>query len=246
MQPKAMKIASIMAIACLALALAGCAATYTGLRYNDLKVENKMSASIFLEPVAPGQRTVYVQVRNTSDKPFDVRGDIMSSVMAAGYKIVDDPNKANYMLQANILSVGLTDESALEKASLAGFGGVAMGAGAGALLGGSRAGAGAVVGGLAAGAAELVSGALVKVNTYGVITDIQLSERVHGAVSQEFKSSLKQGTARTTTTQTSASTTDWKKYQTRIVSSARQTNLTWEEAYPALRQGIGRAIGGLF
>ena len=241
-----MKIASLMIVACLALALAGCAATYTGLRYKDLKVENKMSASVFLDPVPPAQRTVFVQVRNTSDKPFDVKGDIMSAIMAAGYKIVDDPNNANYMLQANILSVGVTDKSALENSAIAGFGGVAAGAGVGALLGGSRAGAGAVVGGLAAGAAELISGSLVKVNTFGVITDIQISERVQGAVSQEFKSSLNQGTGRTGTTQTSASTTSWKKYQTRIVSSARQTNLTWQEAYPALRQGIGHAVGGLF
>ncbi len=229
----------------LAMLLAGCAATYTGLRYKDLKVQNKMSASIFLDPVPPSKRTVFVQVRNTTDKPFDLQQEVVAAVAAKGYKVVDDPTKAHYLLQANVLSVGMVDESALEKAQQLQYGGPVVGAAVGGLLGGDRAVEGAVVGGLAGAAAEVVSGALVKVNTFMVITDLQIAERAKTVVSEEFRSSLKQGTGNTTINQRVSRSTQWKKYQTRIVSSARQTNLTFEEAYPALRKGIAQAIAGI-
>ncbi|MCF8034240.1 MAG: complement resistance protein TraT [Desulfarculaceae bacterium] len=234
----------IAGLATLAL-LSGCAATYTGIRYADLKVENKMSASIFLDPVAPAQRTVFVQVRNTSDMAFNLQSDIVGALTAKGFKVVDDPNQAHFWLQANVLSVGLTDESALEKAKVAGFGGPIAGGAIGAVLGGSQAGAGAAIGAVAGGAAELISGAMVKVNTYAVVTDLQLSERSAAPTSQRFDSSLKQGTGQTRISQQSASTSSMKKYQTRIISTARKTNLEWPEAYPALRQGIAQAIAGV-
>ena len=37
-----------------------------------------------------------------------------------------------------------------------------------------------------------------------------------------------------------------KKYQTRIVSSARKTNLEFAEALPHLEQGLVNSIGGVF
>ncbi|MEW5913591.1 MAG: complement resistance protein TraT [Thermodesulfobacteriota bacterium] len=236
-------IAALLGAAAL---LAGCAATYTGLRYKDLQVQNKMSASIFLQPVAPAQRTVFVQVRNTSDKAFDLQNEVATAIASRGYTVVADPNQAQYLLQANVLQVGEADQSALEKAGMFGFGGPLAGAAVGGVLGGSRAGAGAAVGAVAAGAAEVISGALVKVVTYMVITDLQISERTAGGVSTTFRSDLRQGTGNTTVQQQTASTGAWKQYQTRIVSSARQTNLTWPEAYPALRQGIAQAIAGVF
>lgn len=235
----------VLVMASLALLLAGCAATTTAIRYGDLDVQTKMSNTIFLEPVAPAQRTVFVQIRNTTDKQLNIEPQIKGAIAARGYRIVNDPSKAHYILQANVLQVGRTDKSALEQSQLAGFGGVAMGVGAGALLGGSRAAQGAAIGGLAAGAVEAISGSAVKVVWYSMITDIQLSEKVPGAVSQQFQSQLKSGTS-STVTQTSASTSNRKKYQTRIVSSARKTNLEFAEALPHLEQGLVNSIGGVF
>ena len=130
---KAAKLFVLIAVLALVAALAGCAATYTGIRYKDLQVQNKMSASIFLDPVPPEQRTVFIQVRNTSDKPFDLQQDVAAMVAAKGYQIVQDPNRAHYWLQANVLQVGEMDASALETAGMAGFGGPLAGAAAGAL-----------------------------------------------------------------------------------------------------------------
>lgn len=246
MKKSAPVLISVLVLIATAMVLAGCAATYTGIRYGELKVQNKMSATIFLDPVPPAQRTVFVQVRNTSDKPFNLQQDVAAALAAKGYRVVQNPRKAHYWLQANVLQVGMADEAALEKARVAGFGGVAAGAGVGALIAGSgHRGTGALVGGLVAGAAEMISGAAVKVITYMVVTDLQISERVRGPVSQQFHSGLRQGTGNTRIRQDSASSGNMKKYQTRIVSSARKTGLTFEEAYPPLRHGIANAIAGI-
>jgi hypothetical protein len=238
-------LALLLVVVGLGLLLAGCAATTTAIRYGELDVQTKMSNTIFLEPVAPGMRTVFVQIRNTTDKQLNIEPQIKGAIAARGYRIINDPTKAHYILQANVLQVGRTDKSALEQSQMAGFGGVVLGTGVGALLGGSHAVAGGVIGGLAGGAIEAISGSAVKVVWYSMITDIQIAERVKGAVSQQFQSQLQSGTS-STTTQTFADTTNMKKYQTRIVSSARKTNLEFQEALPHLEQGLINSIGGVF
>ncbi|KMY68434.1 hypothetical protein AAU61_01775 [Desulfocarbo indianensis] len=238
-------VALVLVVVGLGLLLAGCAATTTAIRYGDLDVQTKMTDTIFLEPVSPALRTVFVQIRNTTDKQLNIESQIRSAIMARGYAITNDPSQAHYVLQANVLQVGRTDKSALENSEMAGVGGVVMGAGVGALLGGDRAVEGAAIGGLAVGAIEAISGSAVKVVWYSMITDIQIAEKVPEAVSQQYQSTLKSGSS-STTTQTSANTVNTKKYQTRIISSARKTNLEFQEALPHLEQGLINAIGGVF
>lgn len=247
MRAKASKALSLIA-ALVALALmAGCAATTTAIRYKDLKVETQMSDTVFLDPVPPEQCTVYVQIRNTTDKPsFSLQNEVAAAIATRGYQVVYDPRQAHFWLMANVLSVGETDQSALELASGAGFGGVVAGAAAGALI--ARSGselAGAAIGGLAVGAAEVVAGSAVKVHWFAVITDVEISERTTDGVSEETQSDLRQGSS-TRVYQSSARSTDRKRYRTRIASSARQVNLTFYEAEPYLRQGLINSIAGLF
>ncbi len=237
-------IAGLVAVI-MVVALAGCAATVTSVRYAELDVQTKMTDTIFLEPVPPAQRTVFVQVRNTSDKPFFIEQDVKAAIASRGYRIVDDPNQAHYLLQANVLSVGHVDKAAYETAMSAGYGGVAAGAVAGALIGGpGHYGLGAAVGGVAAGALEAITGAATKVYWYAVITDVQVSERTRG-ITSSFTSHSKQGRGQRTYQQ-QTTTSHWKKYQTRISSSARKVNLSFQEALPLLRRGIIQAIAGIF
>lgn len=233
---------SLILAACL---LGGCAATTTSVRYADLDVQTKMSTTIFLEPVAPQYRTVFVQVRNTSDKLINIEGAVRKAIMARGYTLESDPGKAHYILQANVLQVGKVDISALEQNEGAATGGVIVGAAAGALLGGSHSGEGALIGGLLAGLIENISGSMVKVVHYSMITDLQISERVQAPVSEEFRSDLRSG-ASTSTTQKSETVTSLKKYQTRIVSMARKVDLEFAEALPHLEQGLINSISGTF
>ena len=99
--------------------------------------------------------------------------------------------------------------------------------------------AGAAIAGLA--------DAYVQDTTYTIVTDIQVSERapLGVVVSQSEQASLSQGTSGTIS-QSSAVTTDAKRYRTRVVSTANQVNLAWEDAQPELVAGMSRSIGGIF
>lgn len=229
----------------MALLISGCAATTTSVRYGELDVQTKMSSTIFLEPVAPKERTVFVQIRNTSDKLLNIDNAIRDAILARGYTIESDPKRAHYILQANVLQVGKVDVSALEQNEGAATGGVIVGAAAGALLGGSDAGEGALIGGLLAGLIENISGSLVQVVHYSMITDIQIAERVQTPVSEEFRSQLQQGSS-ASASQNSESVSVRKRYQTRIVSTARRVDLEFAEALPHLEQGLINSISGTF
>jgi hypothetical protein len=236
----------------LLVLLAGCAATTTAVSKRNLDVQTKMTDTVFLEPVSADKRTVFVSVRNTSDKPdFDVEPAIRRQLEAAGYTVVDDPDQANFMLQANVLQAGRNSETAAEAAGAGGFGsavsGAAVGAGSGYLLGqagGSDVGL-TVAGALLGAAIGTIADAYVQDVTYTVITDIRVSERSGAVVSQSEQQTLGQGSGGTVT-QTSSTITDWKHYQTRIVATANQANIEWEEASPQMVDGLTRSIGGIF
>jgi hypothetical protein len=167
--------------------LAGCAATTTAVSKRNLDVQTKMSDTVFIEPVNADRRTVYLNVRNTSDKPdFTVEPAIRRQLEAAGYRVVEDPDQAQFMLQANVLQAGRNSETAAEAAGAGGFGsavsGAAVGAGSGFLLGkagGSDVGL-TVAGALLGAAIGTVADAYVQDVTYTVITDLRVSERARG------------------------------------------------------------------
>lgn len=226
----------------------GCAATQVALSKKDLKVENRMSATIFLDVENMSEKSIFVDIRNTSAKDIDIAPFIISNLEGKGYKVTKDAKSAFYLLQANILFVGQADQTALEQSVSAGFGGALAGAAAGAAVSGARDGnilTGAAVGGLIGGAAEMISGSLVKDVTYSVITDIQISEKTKEKVEQASSSDLSSGES-STTSQSSETTVVRKKYQSRLATNANQVNLTFEEAQPLIDDGVIRAISGLF
>ncbi len=228
----------------LALTVSGCAATQVALEKRHLDVQTKMSETIFLDPVGPDKRVCCVVVKNTSDKDIDIAPQIKSAIEQAGYAISTNPDVAHYMLQVNILSVGKADPSALREALHAGYGGPLAGGLAGAVIAGNAA-KGAAVGGIIGGFAEVVAGSLVKDVTYAIVTDIQVSEKSDAPVEQVTDSTMAQGTS-TTIRQHTASSVNWKRYRTRVISSANKVNLKFEDALPEIEQGLSKSIAGLF
>jgi Enterobacterial TraT complement resistance protein len=235
--------------------LAGCAATATAVGERKLDVQTRMSDTIFLEPPPAGtERTVYVEVRNTSDKPdLDIAPLVREGVAARGLRVVDDPAAARYLLQANVLQAGRSARTAADLAYRKGFGspitggiiGGAAGYGAGALGANDTA---AVIGGALAGAAiATVADAFVQRVDYSVVTDVQLSERAPAGlvVTETEQAGTGQGSG-ATRTQTSSRSTEWRRYRTRVVSTAERTNLDWPEAAPELVAGLSRSLAGLF
>jgi hypothetical protein len=211
-----------------------------------------------LNPVEDSKKTVYVQVKNTSDKPqFKINSQIKTALEDKGHRVVTSLNKAHYLLQANILQVGKIDPSAADKMFMGGFGSnldsMAMGAGVGAVAGALSGGsgrsmlAGGLIGGAVVGIGSAIANAAVKDVTYTVITDLQISERAgKGArIQQTEESDLAQGSS-SSTKQVASSEAGWMRYQTRVMSTANKANLKFEAALPLLEKGLADSISGIF
>jgi hypothetical protein len=232
------------------VALSGCAATTTALGKRTLDVQTKMTDSIFLEPVAAPDRSVLVEVRNSSDRPhLDIAPAVRAALAKRGYRLVDEPKDARFLLQANVLQVGRTSQAAAEGGFAKGFGSALVGGAAGAGLGrvASDQTEAMIAGAVAGVAASTVADSLVQNVTYSIITDLQISERAGEGVmvTERMTQELAQGSGG----QRILSTTelhDWKRYQTRVMSSANRVNLDFEAAAPELVAGLTRAIAGIF
>ena len=233
----------------LALCLSGCGATHTAIKKRKLDVQTKMSQTVFLDPVEEHQKTVLIQIKNTSDKSdLDLMGPVRAAVENKGYKIVTSPKQAQFILQANVLQVGKADLRDTEDALANGYGasltGALVGGAGGSMLSDHR---DAVVGGALLGAAlGLVSDALVKDVNYSIITDIQVSEKAADGVvvTETNQASLKQGTSGRKTVRSNEKH-QWKRYQTRVISTANKVNLKLEDALPELVAGLTRSISGI-
>ncbi len=231
-----------------ALLFAGCAAAQISLEKKDLKVETQMSDTVFLNLDDEQDKTVYLDIRNTSDKDIDLTPYIAARMEDKDYTVVSNPKDAYYIIQANILYVGMANPSALRESVYQGWGGVAGGAAAGTATAEiSQAGRveGATLGALVGGFTEILTGSTTKDVTYTIMTDVQIFERSPQPVTQTRQAQLRQGKD-VSITQTSSSTTDRYIYQTRIASSANQVNLKFEDALPSLMDGIARSISGVF
>ena len=169
--------------------LGGCAAIHTSIAKADLDVRTQMSDSVFLDPVGKDKRTIFIQVRNTSDQPtFNIQQPLKVAIAAKGYRIIEDPDQAHFKLQAQILSVSKTDPTAAAAALHAGYGGALGGAVMGATIAGvlanaRGAGIGLGAGALAGGLAGTIANAMVKDVTYVAITDIQITQKTKKGVS---------------------------------------------------------------
>jgi len=228
----------------------GCAATQIALEKKDLRVETKMSSTIFLDIETQASRTAFIDVRNTSDQDIDIKTLLASKLQPKGYTISATPKEAFYILQCNILYVGKADPSALRESLYAGYGGALGGAVAGGMIGaairhGAGLGYGAGIGALAGVTAELIAGSLVKDVTYTIVTDLMVSEQSMENVSQTIEADLNQGSG-SKIKQSSNTTVNRKRYQTRIVSTANKVNLDLAEALPQLTDNLSKSIAGIF
>lgn len=230
----------------IAIGMGGCSAMDTAISKKDLDVQTKMSETIFLEPVSPEKKIVFVDIKNTSDQEVNIASRIEAAFINRGYKVTKDPKEATYMLQGNILKVGKSNLKESQSYVNSAFGGGVLGAAAGyAATGSGRTGAAL---GLAGAAIGIAADAMVKDNLYVMVTDLQIRERpLEGeVVTQTQKAYLDQGSSTTTKQSIQGGKIEWKTYRTRIVSTANQVNLEFEEAKPALENALVRSMSGVF
>jgi outer membrane lipoprotein SlyB len=248
---KQMKL--LVSVAVILSLLSGCAAISTSIAKKDLNVQTKMSDSIFLDPVEPDKRVIYLQVRNTSDKSnFDIQSSIAASLQSKGYIVTNNPKTAYYWLHANVLSVDQASPTAAQAALGTGYGGALAGAALGGTIGAAAggwagAGYGGMAGGLAGALVETVANSAVKDVTFMAITDIEIAEKTADGeiVRQDSQQDAKQGIGGSRR-QTSSKVTNMKKYRTRVVSTANKVNLEYEEAASLLTSGLTHSISGIF
>jgi hypothetical protein len=228
--------------------LVGCNTTTKMIKHGKLEVATKMSETIFLDPIEGEKRTVLLQIRNTSDKSgLEIESKIRSAVESKGYRIVNNPKQANIMIQVNILQIGKSTLENPFEALSGGYGSGLEGFATGTMLAGATGGSGrSMLGiGLLAGVGNTILDAAVEIVNFTMTTDLQISEKADGEyVSERSDASLKQGTSGYKKS-TWEKKTNWKKYQTRIMSIAKKTNLKFEEAEPKLTEGLVKSISGL-
>ena len=212
-----------------------------------------MSDTIFLDPVSPKDRTIFIEVRNTSDRVnFDIKTPIKNLVAHDGYRVINDPEIAHYWLQANVRMVKKGTPEDAQSALANGYGGPLIGGTIGAGVGLAKDGKkGAVAGGLiGAGVGfvtEAVAEALVTDVLYVAVTDVQVVERAREgvAIRTQAKQHFRRGQDGNQT-QTYSEVGNRKKYRTRVVSTANQANLQYPDAAPLLTNGLTRAVANLF
>ncbi len=247
-----LKTLTVMATASFVVALlVGCAATEVALTKKDLDVQTKTSTAIFIDPVSPEKRTIFIDVKSGVEE-FD-RNVFKKLVKEQfdkndnGYRIIDDPEKAQYVLSAFVLNLEKSSPAASQAALGRGYqdGGML----AGAALGGAARGdfKGALVGGVLGAGADMISGALVKDVLYLLVVDVQIKERakVGVVVTRDTDISTKVSD-NGSVNQYSSEQSNQKEYRTRIVTTANKANLKLVDAQEPMYRKTTAAMSGFF
>ena len=86
--------------------LSACSAVHTSVAKRNLDVQTRMSQTVYLDPVEPEQRTIFVDIRNTSaEYQLPLADDVRQFMQQRGYQLVDSPLRAQYWLQVNVRTV---------------------------------------------------------------------------------------------------------------------------------------------
>lgn len=201
--------------------LSGCSSINSLIKKNDLDIHTKMSETIWLDPGAG--TSVYLQIKNTSDKNMDLLSSKISNALRSrGYSISVDANEAHYWLQLNVLRVEKIDSPESKKIPTSNYKVNIIRA----LLGSKL--------------SKLNSNS----NNYTIVIDVQIAEKTTATVLTDRMVTLQQGTG--TETQKSTKTGNKNKYQTHVTSSIYATNLTFEEAEPILEDQITKTVANIF
>ncbi|QXO15830.1 MULTISPECIES: complement resistance protein TraT [Vibrio] len=229
------------------LSVSGCSAINTAVSKRNLEVKTTMSETIWLDPVSASQRTIFLQVRNTTDKQIDIQQELKEKLTQKGYSVVQDPAAAHYWLQANVLKAEKMDPASAQGFLNSGYGGALSGAAIGALAAASATSHSNTIGaaGLIGGAIGLVGNALVEDVYYALITDVRVVEKTDNKVTSTEVAQLSNGNSGALNTSIS-SVDNKKRFQTRVLSNANQVNLEFEEAKPVLVEDLTTSISGIF
>jgi hypothetical protein len=204
------------------------------------------SNTIFLDPNT--NRTVYTQLRNASENQQVTLNELNTKLTAKGYQLINDPEQANYWIQAKMIychkaAEGVTPESVAKAGPGAGIssGGTVM-ASANSMSGGGMMGMGGMGGmpDMNAMMAQAMAGGGYGMRpppkeegvTYLCVADVQITDRKIGkTLGQPMGGQTASGP---------------KAQQMRMVGHVRQKDLDIPEATPIIQEKMATGIAGLF
>ena len=209
------------------------------------------SNTIFLDPNTT--RTVYTQLRNTSENQLVTLSEVTNKLTTKGYQVVQDPEQANYWIQAKVIychkaADAVTPEAVAKAGPGAGIssGGTVMASAADPMAGGmagmpdmgammrqamAMSGGGGGFGGMS-GFPGMQPPPKEDGVTYLCVADVQITDRKIG-----------KSIGRPTGAQSSGGE---KVQLMRMVGHVRQKSLDIPEATPILQEKIATGIAGLF
>jgi hypothetical protein len=239
-------------IGLLVTVISGCAAVHTSIAKRNLDVQTRISSAIFVDPVSREKRTVYVNIRSAVME-FDRRAFKQFVIEEFnhndnGYRVIDNPEEAQFHMSVYVTKLEKTSPTAAEKALHRRGGGDVMG---GVILGANIAsdsrGRGSVGGAILGAIGVTAANALVQDVLFLLVADVSIKERsAQGViVRKDSKLSTKEGDSGSTT-QRASEATDLKEYRTRIVTTANKANLVIEEAQPLMFQKTAFAMSSFF
>ncbi len=201
----------------MVVALVGCAATERVIDYSDMKTDVKMDRSIFLQPIQKSPKTVYVEVKNTTNRPDMVayyQPVLVSMIQGKGYMLVADPRQADYIIQSNVRYLGEYYDGILKDGI---FTGAAVGALSGLAI--ARSTTGVVGGALVGGALGVGADIATRTKTYVIAIDVRVTEQAGGRP---------------------------MVHDCGVAASATKIWLTMESAAPTLSQLAAQQVSGIF
>jgi hypothetical protein len=226
----------------ICLLLWGCHAVHAGITKRELRVDTRVSQTIFIEPLPESQKIVYVDANFVGNNASAFQHQLMARLRSKGYKVTHDVRLANYIIKSNAVRYGRFEHPGEENRILMrGFGGAVTGAIVGSLI--TDDAKGAVVGGLVGSIVNMS----VENRHYILVSDLQISQRISGSMVykwstiQQRKKQLKKHFRLH-----SDGAHVWARYRTRVVSTASRFNLAIPVADRALNQALVNTISRLF
>jgi len=213
----------------------------------NIKDTDLISSNNFFLPPST-EKTVFIQARNSSDNQEVSFHDLSARISAKGYQVINDPDRAHYVVLANIVYCNITKPEMPVEAMVASGYGSAFNSTLGAMQGlasmASMAGPYGAIGGAAAsmglsaiqGIGDLFSSSSSAPKmpddvNYACVADVQITEQT----TRQLPSGMKTGSGQ-----------EAGVYQTRLAADVHQKKLDEAEATPLLQQKLSAAVAGNF